>query len=294
MSRVSGHLRRARGLRRRLVELLRQSELHATSAASKAAQTHLAVYYRGLRVSGAALPPIQTTGFRVLSQFDEDGLLLFLFSVLDPGRSTFLDIGSGDGVHGSNCANLALNLGWDGLFVDARPVVDRGRAFYAAHPDTWAHPPRFRQLVVTPENVNELVEQSGLTDLDLLSIDIDGNDYWVWKALRAARPRVVVVEARIELGRARVVARAGPGNVAPGDPPGCWGASPAALLDLGAEKGYRLIATNRFGFNLVFVRDDQAEGLLPEIGLEDVFRHLRSRAIEAISRPAQIGFIEVS
>src|SRR5207247_8322866 len=48
---------------------------------------------------------------------------------------------------------------------------------------------------VTAENINSTLLQNGLRgDIDLLSIDIDGNDYWVWKAIDAIAPRVVVIE----------------------------------------------------------------------------------------------------
>ena len=65
-----------------------------------------------------------------------------------------------------------------------------GRDFYEGGPDTWIHPPRLKQAWVTTENVNQLVEDAGFDgDIDLLSIDLDGMDYWIWKALDCVRPR---------------------------------------------------------------------------------------------------------
>jgi hypothetical protein len=76
------------------------------------------------------------SGFRVFSQFEEDGLLLYLAAVLELEPKLFLDIGAADGI-ASNCANLPLNLGWHGLFLDSDPAkIESGRAFYASHPDT--------------------------------------------------------------------------------------------------------------------------------------------------------------
>lgn len=115
------------------------------------------------RASEHPLPRFCDSGFRVFSQFEEDGYLLYLSAVLELEPKTFLDIGAADGIN-SNCANLALNLGWHGLFIDGDPnKVARGEAFYASHPDTSLYPPVFKQALVTAENINELVSDAGFS-----------------------------------------------------------------------------------------------------------------------------------
>ncbi|MDX6504515.1 MAG: hypothetical protein QOE29_1640, partial [Gaiellaceae bacterium] len=185
----------------------RQHRLQQTSPATKIALRTLFLRYREQAGSGA-LPSVWDTGFRVFSQFDEDGVLLFLLASGGLETRRFVDIGAGDGVWASNCANVALNLGFHGLFVEARSVeVERGRAFYASHPDSRERPPVFVQSFVTREAIDDLVRGAGFEgEIDLLSIDIDGNDYWIWEALTVVSPRLVVVEAHTELGLADSVA----------------------------------------------------------------------------------------
>ncbi len=150
--------------------------------ATKIAQRTLFNFYQQLATTGTPLR-LSDTGFRVFSQFEEDGILLYLFAVIGIHNNTFVDIGASDGIN-SNCANLAINFGWRGLFIDGdKHNIERGTAFYANHPDTWAYPPQFVHALVQRENVNDLIAGSDITGvIDLLSIDIDGNDYWVWKS----------------------------------------------------------------------------------------------------------------
>ncbi len=233
------------------------------------AQKMLAQSYGALaRTPGAAPPTFAEVGFRKYSQFEEDGILLYLFSVIPPINRTCVEICAGDGRE-CNTANLILNHGWWGhLFDGSEDHVRSGRAFYARHPDTFAHPPSFTHAWVTAENVNQLVAGSGASGpVDLLSLDIDGMDYWVWKALTVVEPQVVVCEVHNPV----------PPDLAltvPYDPDfvceseNYRGASLAAMVKLGRDKGYRLVGTHRLGFNAFFVRDGLAEDLLPEVSAE--------------------------
>jgi hypothetical protein len=219
-------------------------------------------------------------GFRIFSQFEEDGIILCLLAALGADARRFVDIGAGDGVYASNCANLAINLGYHGLFIETSDaLVERGRRFYSEHPDTSLYPPGFVQARATPDTVNDLVRSAGFSGrVDLLSIDIDGNDYWVWEALTAIEPLVVVIEAHPELGHRSLVAPYAddPGRVR-ARPSHFLGASPAAMTALGTRLGYRLVAANRFGFNLFYVRDDLAGMRLPAISVDDLFDHPRAQ-----------------
>jgi hypothetical protein len=107
---------------------------------------------------------------------------------------------------------------------------------------------------VTAENINALIAQSGLgNEIDLLSIDIDFNDYWIWKAIDAVNPRVVVIEYNATL-------RPPMSLVVPYRPDTQWdgsnyyGASLEALVKLGAEKNYRIVGCSVAGVNAFFVR----------------------------------------
>ena len=127
-----------------------------TTPATKIGQLQLWHHYRTQIEAGRA-PKLCQAGFRCFSQFEEDGLILFIMAALDILEGVFLDIGSADGIN-SNCANLALNFGWRGTFIDGNEAnVARGRAFYETHPDTWIYPPKFICAMVARENINQLL-----------------------------------------------------------------------------------------------------------------------------------------
>jgi opacity protein-like surface antigen len=268
-----------------------------TSSGTKIGLVHLSDHYRTLVRSGAPLPQIRDVGFRVFSQFDEDGILLFLLAVVGRGPGIFVDIGAGDGVTASNCANLALNLGFHGAMVDASAEkVRRAEQFYARHPDTSQYPPRCRSAMVTRGNVNSLILELGVKgEIDVLSIDIDGNDYWVWKAIECIQPRIVVVEVHVEFGDRSIVV--------PYDDNFTWqsagspyyaGASAAAMTKLAADLGYRLVGANRYGFNAFYLRNNLGAGAIPTMNAAELLSHPRSAERQMLfERIKDLPFVQV-
>lgn len=247
-----------------------------TSPATKVALRSLLHSYQRQVAAGEPLPTIHDSGFRVFSQFDEDGVVLYLLGAGGMETRRFVDLGAGDGVYASNCANLALNLGFDGLFVEGDATkAARARRFYERHPDTRERPPAVVQAFLTRENIDDLVRNVGFEgEIDLLSIDVDGNDYWLWQALECVSARFVVVEAHTELGLEDYVMPYDAGfdwRLAPSGTK--LGASPAAFERLAGELGYRLVGSNVYGFNLFFARNDVGTETLPTIGLDWLFRH---------------------
>ena len=268
-----------------------------TSPALKVALRSLYAQHRRSALAGEPLPTSAEAGFRVFSQFDEDGVLLLLLAAVGIGPAKFVDIGAGDGVTGSNVANLAFNLGFHGLCIDAKADnVRRGARSFAKHADTGFYPPIFREAMVTRENVNTLVSEAGFTgEIDVLSIDIDGNDYWIWEALTCVSPRIVVVETHPEFGmRSIVVPYDGHLGGTAGATPEYLGASPAAMTKLANRLGYRLAGANRFGFNLFYVREELAPAGLPPVDLAALLRHDRVRERERLFQAiAHLPFVEV-
>ena len=122
---------------------------------------------------------------------------------------------------------------------------------------------------LTRENVNHVIAGAGVSgEIDLLSIDIDGNEYWIWKELTVVLPRVVVVEYNASFGpeEAVTIPYDPDFNCFEAHPSGLYhGASLAALTDLGAAKGYALIGVESQGVNAVFVRQDLAKGVFPSL-----------------------------
>jgi hypothetical protein len=251
-----------------------------TSPALKVGLRTLQTTYRSAAERGEPLPSVWDTGFRVFSEYDEDGVIFFLLSVLGPGSRRFVDIGAGDGIHASNCANLAFNLGFHGLFVDAdSDRIDEGRAVYARHRDTRRYPPRFVDAFVKTATVDGLLRDAGFVgDVDVLSIDIDGNDYWIWEAMKSISPRIVMIETHDEYGLADVLAPYDEDFVCRRDRPNeTVGASPAAMTKLATRLGYRLVGANRLGFNAFYLRNDLAPELVPQIDVADLLWHDRHR-----------------
>jgi hypothetical protein len=174
---------------------------------------------------------------RIYSQGGEDGVLKRIFACIGTRSQYFVEFGAWDGRHLSNTAHLRLDHGWSGLLMEGSPE---------------RRCEQVRQEFVTAENIHSLFASYRVPEcFDLLSIDIDGNEYWVWKALRDFRPRVVVIEYNVFFGTA--VSKTMP-----------YGASLAALRKLGREKGYSLVHTDSYAPNAFFVADSE----LPESAID--------------------------
>lgn len=255
-------------------------QLAHNASADAIAQKQLALSYKTRLLDGKPLPPFNEAGFKISSQTDEDGLLLFLFSVIGAKTKTAVEICAGDGIE-CNSANLIINHGWHALLFDGcSDHVTCGKAFYAANRSTCFYPPKFVNAWITTENVNQLIEDGGMKgEIDLLSLDMDGVDYWILREITVIQPRVIVVEYQDILGPVRSVTvpysddfNGWAGPTTNGMPNFC-GASLAAFRKLLRERGYRLVGCNQYGFNAFFVREDLICEAIPEYRIEDCFTH---------------------
>lgn len=186
---------------------------------------------------------------RVFSQNGEDGVLgeiLCRIGKRDPGY--FVEFGGEDGVE-LNCALLADVYGWHGVFIEADDVKHHHlhRKYSPRSGVVTGH------AAVSAANVEELFDVLGVpAAFDVLSIDIDSDDYWVWQAVRRFDPAVVIVEVNTHLDPAVPLVQ--PEGSGPWQETAFYGASVAALRDLGAAKGYRLVHVDLTGNNAFFVR----------------------------------------
>ena len=194
-------------------------------------------------------------GFKTYSQSDEDGIIQEIFKRIGTSNRIFVEFGVESGVE---CNSVKLLVeGWRGLWLEGSATrITQIRKNFQAFLDE--HRLAVNEAFVAAENINVLLEQGGVTgEIDFLSIDIDNNDYWVWKAISVIRPRVVVIEYNAAL-------RPPLSLVVPYDPERRWdgsnyfGASLEALVRLGRSKGYRIVGCNFSGANAFFVRDDIA------------------------------------
>lgn len=185
---------------------------------------------------------------RVFSQNGEDGVLAEILRRVGESSRFFVEIGAAGSE--ANCVLLADVFGWSGLFVDAsQRQYDRLLRKYAASGDV-----AVRRAFVSAANVESVLAEAGVPpEPDVLSIDIDGDDYYVWEAIDAHRPRIVVIEYNAALGAERRLVQA---RGRPQDGTAFAGASIRALESLAERKGYRLVHTELTGNNAFFVRDD--------------------------------------
>ena len=208
----------------------------------------------------ASLPPntdFRRVGFKVFSQFDEDGIIQYLINKVPIERKTFVEFGV-ENYEESNTRFLLLNNHWQGMVLDARAsdihYIQQDKIY-------WQYDLQAKCTWITRQNINELLRDAGFgEDVGILSIDIDGNDYWIWEAIESVRPLIVVVEYNSLFGlRPIAVPYKEDFNRADGHYSNLYyGASLGALQHLAEKKGYLLIGSNVWGHNAFFVRADIA------------------------------------
>jgi hypothetical protein len=197
--------------------------------------------------------PLSNASGNIFTYHGEDGIIQFIVKHLKNVPPLFVDIGSGDCIK-SNCAVLAVHQNWGGVFIDAdTKQLDVGKAFYKKLGKENLH---FKQAYVSPQNCNELIGACGYSGpVGILSVDIDGNDFWIWKAIEIIKPSIVVVEAKVEFGYKSIAVPYSKENHR-GFNKEYNGASVEAFRKLGVGKGYTLIGANLQGYNLFFIPDD--------------------------------------
>lgn len=260
-----------------------RGNFHQYNSLCQQAQLPLKMRYRELsRDPDAILPSLDEVGFRAYSQFEEDGHLLYLLSLMGFKQKNVVEICAGDGME-CMAANLIINHGFQGYLFDGdKHNVARGVRFFDTCRDTLLNPPVYRQAWITVENVNQLLREAGVSgEVDLLSIDVDGNDYWIWDAIDVISPRLCVLETQNLI----------PSHLSltiPYDPNFfCWkkpfpdkyffGMSLGAAVSLARKKGYRLVGAHSHGFNAYFLRNDILADRLPEITIEAAHDNAHTR-----------------
>lgn len=181
------------------------------------------------------LASIESFERRVYSQNGEDGVLEYLFSNIVEAEKCFVEIGAGDGAE-NNSRRLEEELQWSGVRIDAMHANERVRGVH-----------------VTRSNINQILASCGVPDsLGLLSIDVDGMDYWLWDAC-AFSPDVVVVEYNATLGMEDAITVPYADDFRWDHLTNYFGASLAAFVELGIRKGYGLVYCESKGVNAFFV-----------------------------------------
>lgn len=238
----------------------------------------------------APLPQLQDAEFKVFSQFGEDGILQYLIRETGITReeTTFVEFGVQNYLE-SNTRFLLTNNHWRGMIIDgSEEYMD-----YVRNQDIyWRHDLTAINAWIDRDNINQLIGDVGFSDdLGILSIDIDGNDYWVWEKIDIVKPIIVVVEWNSVFGATHAIS-------VPYDPAFqrekahysnlFWGASIAAFEHLAACKGYVMLGSNTVGNNLFFVRNDRLGRLTPVSAAE---AHVESRFRDSRDINGKLNFL---
>lgn len=210
--------------------------------------------------------------FKVFSQWGEDGIIQRLTQIIEIPNKTFVEFGVED-FHEANCRFLLMKDDWRGFVIDgSKANIERLRRtdFF------WKHELQAATAFITRDNINDLIRASRFEpDVGLLSIDIDGNDYYVLEAIQVIRPRILICEYNAVFGPERLISvpyrddfqrsRAHHSNL-------YWGASLPAITYLANRKGYSLVGTNSAGNNAFFVRNDLVNGRMQVLTARAAYR----------------------
>jgi hypothetical protein len=207
--------------------------------------------------------------FRAFSQWGEDGIIQYLIKNMEIPKNIFVEFGTQNYTE-SNTRFLLINNNWSGLVIDGS---SDNIAYIKSDPIYWQYNLKAVDSFVTKDNINQILLENGIHgDIGLLSVDIDGNDYWVWQSIDSINPAIVISEYNFRFGATRAVTvpydakffrtKAHYSNI-------YYGASLKALCILATKKGYTFIGCNSAGNNAFFVRNDLKPDALKEITSEE-------------------------
>lgn len=227
--------------------------------------------------------------FSAYSQWGEDGIIDWLISKLPEIPKTFVEFGV-ENYRESNTRLLLQLRNWRGLIMDSsRTCIEniRSQEIY------WRYSLNAIQAFIEKENINKLLNEGGMNgEIGLLSIDIDGNDYWVWEQIEVVNPAIVVIEYNAVFGDIHALTipysndfyrtKAHHSNL-------YFGASLPALTMLADRKGYTFIGTTTSGVNAFFIRNDLAPRIISNI---NSVRSHPSKNREARNKEGRLLFID--
>ena len=254
---------------------IRQVQVQVRQAKEDNVATKLAIG-AGLAKMTNQAKSIKEAEFKIFSQFGDDGIIQYLIGYVKPRVDTFVEFGVED-YEESNTRFLLMNNNWKGMIIDGSSTfIDyiKNSSFY------WRYSLKAIASFITAENINQLLVNNGIFgQIGLLSIDIDGNDYWVWKAITVVDADIVVIEYNSLFGSERTI-------TVPYKPDFMreeahysylyFGASLPALYDLAIKKGYAFVGCNQAGNNAYFVKEEKLNGL-PALSVKEGYVYSRFR-----------------
>ena len=205
---------------------------------------------------------INKFGIKIYSQNEEDGIILYIFKHIGIKTKRFIEIGVENGTE-CNTTNLLKNFGWKGVQIEGdKKLYQDAKIKMKEILDMKIKNLKLLNVFVKIENINQIIKKNTFNqELDLLSIDIDGNDFWIWKTINCIKPRVVIIEYNSFFGPklSATIKYDSNFNWDHKNNKSYYGASLKALEKLGKKKKYTLAGVDRNGVNAFFIRNDLAK-----------------------------------
>jgi len=204
---------------------------------------------------------INKFGIKIYSQNDEDGIILYIFKHIGIKTKKFVEIGVENGTE-CNTTNLLKNFNWKGIQIEgSKKLYNDAKIQLKKILEKKKNNLKLLNIFVTKKNINQILKKNCGKEIDLLSVDVDGNDFWIWKAINCVKPRLVIIEYNSFFGS----------NISATikynskfiwnhrNNKSYYGASLKALEKLGKQKKYILVGVDKNGVNAFFVRNDLAK-----------------------------------
>ena len=214
--------------------------------------------------------------FKVYSQSGEDGIIQNLISKINIKNKIFIEFGVENYLE-SNTRFLLLNNYWSGLVIDGSK---ENINFIKNDPIYWRTNLKASCRFINKDNINEIISSSGVKgNIGLLSIDIDGNDYWVYKSIKVVDPEILVLEYNSFFGKDSNVTVPYEKNFIRDKAHYSkiyYGASISALVNLAKSRGFILVAVNNSGNNLFFVKAKYSNKF-KELSIDEAYKEINFR-----------------
>ncbi len=219
----------------------------------------------------STLANINETEFKVFSQFGEDGIIQYLINNLKISKNCFVEFGV-ENYEEANTRFLLENNNWSGLIIDSSL---KNINYIKQQNYYWRNDIKATCAFLSPKNINEIIEKSGFKgNIGLLSIDIDGNDYWILNSIDIVLPDIIIIEYNANFGSDESITIKFEENFQRGTKglsKLIYGCSIKAAVNLCNKKGYSLVCINSNGNNAFFVKNNLLNEKIKAIDYKNAF-----------------------
>ena len=235
---------------------------------------------------------IHDVEFSIFSQWGDDGIIQWLIHNIDFPHHTFIEFGV-ENYQESNTRFLMINNNWSGLVMDG---AESNIKAIKSSEYFWKYELEAKTTFITKDNINDILASYNFhKEVGILHIDIDGNDYWVWKELSVISPIVVIVEYNSVFGSERAITVPYNPSFVRSEAHHSFlyaGASLPALHELAVSKGYVFIGCNSSGNNAYFIRKDKINNSVKEVSLESGY--VLSKFRESRDHKGMLNFLNAT